>query len=440
MNRSIWKLPRAAALPPLIVLIAGLLVAPLQAQDAEADGEERFAVVLAGKIITISGKDVDQGMIVLANGRIRNVGRDIEYPRNARVFDARKWVALPGLINAHSRFGLSGYQRTGVQGELGASDEYTPVAGDMDELVKAGFTTVALTPLGNGIPGRAMVVRTGGPADQRVLNEKSYLQVLADTMTLRGALDRAQAEIDKVDKARKDFEAKQKQAAAASQPASQSASGPAGQPSSQPATAPASQPAFQPPPIDPAIQPLVDLIQKKEGIRALIELTTASDLLHLNRLFEKHDIARDYMIRNVGFAANFSFIVEQLGEHKPRLIAYPTQDRLPNSVVRNPLQHDLTKAGCELSMIPLNDSAREHANLLPRLAELVRDGWSRDEALKSVTLHPARLLGLDQRLGTIEKDREGDFTFFDRDPLDPTARVTAVMIAGQVVYVAEEIE
>lgn len=428
--------PRRADVMLAAIVIAAALVAPARAQAG--DDDERFVVVRAARVITISGKDVEGGMIVLANGKIRNVGRDIEYPRNSRVFDAGRWVVMPGLINPHSRHGLTGYQRTGVQGQLGATDEYILSDGDMDELVKAGYTAVALTPLGNGIPGTAMIVRTGGPSDQRVLDESAYLKVLADKMTLRGAFERAQAEIDKVEKAKKEFEDKQK--AAASQPASAPASGPASQPTSQPASAPASQPAFQPPPIDPSHQPLVNLIHKKEGARCLVELTTASDLLHLNQVFEKYDVERDFLIRNSGFAANFNYVVETLGERKSRVVAYPTEDRLPNSVIRNPLHRDLTHAGCELTTIPLNDSGTEHLNVMSRLASLVRDGWSREEAMKSVTLHPARLLGLEKRLGTIEKDREGDFTFYDRDPLDPTARVMAVMIAGEVVYVAEEFE
>jgi len=71
--------------------------------------------------------------------------------------------------------------------------------------------------------------------------------------------------------------------------------------------------------------------------------------------------------------------------------------------------------------------------MLGRIALLVREGWTRAEALKAVTLHPARLLGLDSRLGSIEKDKDADLIFLDADPLDPLARVREVMIAGEIV-------
>ena len=72
-----------------------------------------------------------------------------------------------------------------------------------------------------------------------------------------------------------------------------------------------------------------------------------------------------------------------------------------------------------------------------RLTDLVRDGWPREAALKSVTLHPARLLGIGERFGSIEKGKEADFVFLDGDPLDPFARVRKVMIAGEIIHTVE---
>ena len=71
--------------------------------------------------------------------------------------------------------------------------------------------------------------------------------------------------------------------------------------------------------------------------------------------------------------------------------------------------------------------------MLGRIAGLVREGWPRDEALKATSLFPARLLGLDARLGSVEKGKEADLIFLDADPLDPRARVREVMIGGEIV-------
>jgi imidazolonepropionase-like amidohydrolase len=74
------------------------------------------------------------------------------------------------------------------------------------------------------------------------------------------------------------------------------------------------------------------------------------------------------------------------------------------------------------------------------VAELVREGWPREEALKALTLHPARLLGLEARLGSIEKGKDADLIFLDADPFDPTARVREVMIAGEIVHRVEDFD
>lgn len=445
-RRNRWALPSLRRISPIAILYGLVAVSfalstasPARAQTA--DEEERFVVIKAKKIITITGKDVEDGMIVLVNGKIRSIGKGLEYPLNAKVIDAGDDVIMPGLINPHTRHGLPRYGRMGVQGHLSVADDYIPQLGDLDELVKAGYTIAGLVPSGAGIPGRATVVHTAGPTDKRILSEKSYLAVLSDKGSIRGAFDRAKAEIEKVDKAKKDFEEKQKQAAAAAAkaPASAPASQPASAPASAPASQPASQPAFQPPPIDPAHQPLVDLIQKKAGLFALVELSGSSDVLQVNQVLDKHEAARAYVLRNA-FQSNLFEVASVLGEKKARVCLWPMINRMPNTVDRLHLPREFTNAGCEVSVLPLNDSGQEHARVLGRLADLVNEGWSREDALKSVTLNPAKLLGLDSRFGSIEKDRDADFTVLSADPLDPKARVVGVIMGGQWVYRRQESE
>lgn len=440
-QESIWV---RWALPALALLVT-LGVRPAAAQSA--DDDERFVVIRAKKIITVTGKEIDDGMIVLAGGKVRSVGKGLEYPRNAKVIDASDWVVMPGLINPHTRHGLPRYGRAGVQSHLAVADEYIPQDGDFDELIKSGYTMAAFVPPGAGFPGRAAVLHTAGPLDKRVVTDKSYVKILSDKATLRSAFDKAHQEIEKVDKAKKDYDEKQKQAAAqkppqsapASQPASTPVSQPGSQPASQPASVPTSQPAFQAPPIDPAHQALVDLLQKKDGLFAMIELSGPSDVLHANQILDKHEIARAYVLRNA-LQTSLYHVVHTLGEKKARVCVWPLLNRIPNSADRLLLVRDLTHAGCEVSLVPLNDSGQEHAAVLPRAAELVREGWSREDALKSVTLNPAKMLGVDGRFGAIEKDKEADFVMYDADPLDPRARVRAVMIGGEMVYRAEEHE
>ncbi len=386
--------------------------------------DERFVVIKAGRIITNAGKEIRDGLIVLSGGKIRNVGTGIEYPVNAKVIDAHDRTVMPGLINPSTRIGLPTYQRTEVHGDWSAASENFMAPLVYEDVLDAGYTALALVPGGSGIPGRAIVVRTAGPEDQRVLLSPAYLRVTPDKRVFRGALERAQQEIEKVDKARQEFEKKQAEQKPPTQPAS------------QPVSQPASQPAFQAPPIDPPHQVLVDLIQKRPEVFALLELSNASDYAQMSDVLKKFDIAHRFLAR-IGGESDLGYVVAKLGEEKAKIILQPVISRVPGSVERLHLVRMLAQAGCEVSLMPVSDSPREFQQMLGRVANLVREGWSREEALKAVTLNPARLLGLDQRLGSIEKDKDADLIFLDADPLDPRAHVREVMIGGEIVHRAE---
>jgi hypothetical protein len=415
--------------------VVSLVLAP-SASAQQAD--ERFVVIKARKIITITGKEIEDGVLILSGGKVRSVGRGIEYPGNSKIIDASDRVVMPGLINVHTRFGLPSYRRSGVRGHLTVEKEFFPREGRFDELLDAGYTAVALVPAGSGIPGRAMVVRTAGDPEQRKLAAVSYLKVSADKRTFRGALERAKKEIEKVEKARKAFEEKQKKEAQkkAAQKKAPKKKPPATKPTTKPTTAPATQPAFKPPKIDPAHQVLVDLIQKKEGVFALIEVRRASDYLHMADVLKQYDVAHRFYGR-IAQQSDLYRVAEQLGDKKTPIALPARLNRIPVSAERLHVVRELAAAGCEISLVPVSDSAREHRNVLVRLAELVREGWEREAALKSVTLHPARMLDLEKRFGSIEKGKEADLIFLDGDPLDPTTRVREVMIAGEIVHRVE---
>lgn len=413
----------SAALPP-----AALAQSDDKSQADEAEGP--YTVVHAGTIITNAGKEIRNGVIIIADGKIRGVGKGLEYPKNSKIIHAEELVAMPGMINPATRFGLDGYGRSELRGHLAVADEYFPRASEYDELIETGYTALGLFPGGSGIPGRALVVRTGGPVEKRTLLSPAYLRIAGDAKVLREALRRAEAEIEKADKARKEFDDKQK--AEAARATSQPASAPTSHPSSQPA----SQPTFQPPPIEPALQPLIDLLQSKDGMVAMIDAGDPTTYIRSEEILKEHDLARVYRLFN-RIPTEFHRVVESLGEAHARVVVLPYLNWIQNSWERVHLVRMLSDAGCEVSVTPVVDSLEAHAEVRERLAALVADGWSREAALKSVTLNPARALGLEKRLGSLEKGKDADLVFFDGDPLDPFSRVRKIMIGGEIVRTVE---
>jgi len=73
-------------------------------------------------------------------------------------------------------------------------------------------------------------------------------------------------------------------------------------------------------------------------------------------------------------------------------------------------------------------------HLLVGLILSVREGLPREDALKLVTINPAEILGIDQRVGSIARGKDADLAVWSGDPLDLLQRVERVYMDGEPVY------
>src|SRR5690606_25191261 len=196
---------------------------------------------------------------------------NLEYPATATIVDAADQTVMPGLVHPRTNAGVPGQSRGGVNGDHRAMDDFYLSEVDQEDLLRAGFTTVAVYPPGATIPGLATIMRTAGPDDDRIVEAGSYLSVTMtnlsrDKNALRGAFQQAKAEIEKVKKAREDWEKKQKEEAAKKAEAEkQQQQQQQQQGNQQPPKEAEQKPAeeFKPPAINPKVKPLVDLLEKK---------------------------------------------------------------------------------------------------------------------------------------------------------------------------------
>lgn len=418
-------------------------------------------VIKAAKVITISGEEIPRGVVVINDGKVELVGLGLEYPAGARVIDASTETIMPGLILASTRAGIPGPARSGVNCHQNVLDEFFPGAVDEERYLRAGFTAIGLAPAGTSLPGTAVAWRPAGPEASRVLNKAAYLRATMNRMpgdktTLVGALRRAKAEIEKIEKARKEWETKQEEerkkaeAEKAQQPKPESQPPQGTPPASQPTQPgqrpppPSGQPQgqqqppapakFEPPKIDPPHEPLVHLIEKKSAPALIFEVSTASDVVHtLDVMKDWTDVAHSF---NLSGGADFNYIVDRLGEKKAEVIVDPVISRLPNTTTRYNLPGELHRAGCAVALSPTSDSPAAFDAYLGMTADLVRSGMPRDAALKALTIEPARRLRIDSSVGAIAKGKDADIVFFSGDPLDPTSRVSRVMILGDIVWEA----
>jgi hypothetical protein len=455
-----WTLARL-----FILLGLGSQLVPVTGSRAiggEPDGPR--VVIRARAVITASGETHAPGMIVIEGGKITGIGKTVEFASPARIIEAGDQTVMPGLVLARSRYGLPGYSRGGLQAARKASDEVFPSEIDFTDLLEAGFTTVGFIPAGSGIPGHASAYHTApaGGEPARLLREKAYVRVCMDNTAadkggLRDSLSRAKAEIEKVKKAREEWEKKKKEAEEKAkaekpkppekeepkkeEPKTESPGQPTEEtpPAKEAAPAPKEKPAeFVPPQIDPHLRPLVDWIEGKPDALPVFELGSASDFLHLDSVLEPYPTVKGSYYLALGSGSDYRPAYAALGERKALVMLEPALARIPYTASRIDPAADLARAGCQLVFVPRGDSPAELQRVRTRAAELVRSGLRRETAIRALTSNPAKVLGLGDRLGAIEKGKDADLIFLDGDPLEPESRVLRVMVGGEMVWEAGE--
>lgn len=179
-----------------------------------------------------------------------------------------------------------------------------------------------------------------------------------------------------------------------------------------------------PPKVDEALEPLKALLEKK--IPAVVAVSTHKQIETVVKLF----VEDNQLLLTLAYAEEAEIHAAKLAEMKIGVILPPelirTQRYLPYH------QADvLSRRGVAVAF---QSDAEDGARSLPSMAMYaVEHGMSADAALASLTTDAARMLGIDDRVGSLEPGRDGDVLIFDGPPLDPATRIRRVIIGGQEV-------
>jgi imidazolonepropionase-like amidohydrolase len=115
----------------------------------------------------------------------------------------------------------------------------------------------------------------------------------------------------------------------------------------------------------------------------------------------------------------------------PQMIVFDDEGNLIN------LADYLVKHGVEVNIMTDADVVQQEF-LRFQAAVAVKYGMDPGEALKAITINPAKLIGMENRIGSIEKGKDADLVIFDGDPFDIRTRVIKVFINGKLVFHAEK--
>ncbi|MCC9173396.1 amidohydrolase [Arthrobacter sp. zg-Y179] len=367
------------------------------------------------RVVPVTGRPFD-GTVVVEDGRIRELGPDVVVPEGAEVLDAGGQWLLPGLVDAHTHLGVheegegwagndSNEMTDPVMAGVRALDAVNPFDTGFDDALAGGVTTANINPgSGNPIGGQAVALHTHGRyLEEMVLRAPSGLKSALGENPKRIYSDKKQT------------------------------------PSTRLGTAMVIRQAFMdaqnylgkadPNARDPHLEALAMVLKReipwRQHAHRADDIGTALRLadefgyeLVLDHGTEAHLLADVLAARGVPVLIGPLFTTRSKVELRGRSMANPGK---------------LAAAGVEISII--TDHPVVPINFLIYQAALaVKEGLDPDEALRAVTINPARVLGLADRLGSLEPGKNADLVLWSGNPLDVMQRALKVWIGGREVY------
>ena len=426
----------AGAVLPLLPLLPLLLLLSLLFASAGA-----FAQVVAVRgetVHTLAGSPIQSGVVVVEAGKITAVGpaASVSIPEGARVLDAA--VVTPGLIDVHSTVGLSGAYNSAIgpvrdqdqletsspiQPELRAIDAYNAREELIEYVRRFGVTTLH-TGHGPGalISGQTMIVKTTGDTVEEALVEPSKMLAVtigrldSDFQTpgtlskgiamLRGALLEAQEYRDK----RRESE----EGADQGGDEDDRNDGDGGD----------EEGGGSAPPRNLRNETLAAALDGE--LTLMVNANSATDIVSALRL--QRELGFDMVLDG---AAESYLVLDEIRAAGVPVFLHPARARIPNKTFE--IAKILRDAGIPFAVQTGHEGYVPKTRvLLFEVAHYAANGLSAEEALAAVTLDAARLLGIDDRVGSLEVGKDGDLVLFDGDPFEYTSHVCAVLIEGEV--------
>jgi imidazolonepropionase-like amidohydrolase len=405
--------------------------------------------IVNGDVVTVTRGTIRKGSILIEDGRIVAVGRDVgPIPKAARIFDARGKVVTPGLIDAHCHTGIfadgvasmeaDGNEMTDpVTPHLRAIDAIHPEDMAFKDLREAGVTTINTGPgSGNLIGGQFACLKTKkattveemlvlapsgmkmalGENPKRVYGgqKKPPSTRMGNAAELRTTLIAAQNYRDKLaryaeKKARYEDDLSQWEAK------------PEGAREQRP------QPP-EPPERNLKLESLIPVLAGK--LRAMIHCHRADDILTAVRIAEEFGLRFSLEHATEGYK-----VAGLLADKRIPCVVGPiffsrVKYELRELTPRNP--GILSKAGVKVAIQTDELSAVRYLILNAALA--VQQGMDEGEALRAITINPAEIIGVADRVGSLEAGKDADLVIFSGHPLDYRSVPELVLIDGRVEY------
>ena len=379
--------------------------------------------IIGGRIVSMDGDPIESGTVLVMDGTVAAVGADVSVPDGVESIDATgRWV-LPGFMDAHAHVGID-EEGLGWAGDdtnemtdpngarMRALDAINPADVGFDDALSGGVTTVVVKPgSGNPIGGQTVAIKTWGRVvDEMVLKAPASIKsalgenpkrVYGDKKQLPSTRQGVAAVIrDALTKAQ-DYRARRDHSEQKGDPFDR----------------------------DPTSEVLVQVL---DGVLPWCQHThRADDIATAIRL------ADEFGYRLIVNHATEGFLLaDLLAERAIPCIVGPmlttrSKVELRQRTLANPGR--LASAGVQVALT--TDHPVVAINFLVHQATFaVKEGMDRVDALRSITVNPAQMMGLGDRVGALRPGLDGDVVIWDGDPLDVMSRAVRVFVGGVDVY------
>ena len=421
-------LTTGAALGLALALTGAMAGGAMRSAEAQEGG---VTAVVGAHVLTGTGVEIENGTVLIEGGKIKAVGKtgEVPVPAGARIVDVAGRVVTPGLVDSHSHLGLGpsggvtedNETSNPVTPELRIVDSIHPEGEGPDEFqfrraLAEGVTTVVARPgSGNVIGGQSAVLKLRGgtvddmvilfPADMKMALGRKGAYAAKGVMptTKMGAaylVRKALVEAAEYGQALERYDGEK-----------------------------AKNPKAAPPARDLGKEALLKVVRREIPVH--IHVDSSDDIMTAVRLADEFKFLR----LSLGHAVEAYKVAGELERRGvivvvgPQMTAYDDEGRLVN------LAGYLADKGVPVDIMTDADVVQQ-SFLRYQAAVAVKYGMDPKQALRSITVNPARTMGLEARIGSLEPGKDADLVVFDGDPFDVATRALTVFIDGRVVYEA----
>lgn len=385
-------------------------------------GKKTMLLIRNSKIYTMTGEVMDNKDILIHNGKIIAIGENIK--EEAEVLDAEGLIAMPGLIDCHSHIGGISFSRTNSYSDINEmTNKVTPDvqaiysvdidSKDFEIAYENGITTLGITPgSGNVISGLAFATKTYGknifemtvknPIALKVAlggnpkgNYGKRNQEPATRMSIpnimKKLLRQAEVYMDKKEKAKINKD--------------------------------------RMPEYDEKLEAIIPVLKKEIPLKMHC---TQFDMLTSIEIAKEFDL--NFTLEHAWGASNY---IEEIVESGCGVVFGPVGSMKTfgesslidiESVVELDKRNVLVALTTDAPFLSI-DSLIHHAG------EVVREGCDIERALRMITINPAKIMGIEDRVGSIEEGKDADIVLFRGVPAyDTNAKVIYTIIDGDIVY------